>query len=232
MSSFRVEYEDNFSIKNFTLKKFFTGIVESYRSGSTDGYSTILGSSYHGNYGDMYLDERFLNEPTMENIMSEQIDVLYDEIIGGNNIVTIDDLNVSAGKLMIETGKGNDVIDLDGSELSSKSKRLFVDAGDGEDIIVCSISHDERLLKKAPKVIFKGGKGSDIFYGVPERLEGIVQDFDINEDYLGFVGNSRKYRLHETSKGVAVIDKKRPNGMLLIEGVESVDQINILNENW
>ena len=232
LSSFKIEFDEyDFSIKNFTLNKFFTKFVESYRSGSVDSSTTLLGSRYRGSLGSIYLDERFLGDVSESDMSKKEINSLYKDVIAGDNYIYFDDWNDAPGKIMVESGDGDDIIDFENVELEKKSKKLAVDLGAGDDIIICSLGND-RDLKRSPKVTFKGGTGRDGFYGVPEGVEGVVKDFDTDEDYLGFEGNSKKYRLHETPRGVAVIRKNLPDGMLLLQGVDFIDQINIVNECW
>ena len=39
----------------------------------------------------------------------------------------------------------------------------------------------------------------------------------------------KKHCFHEALKGVAIVDMKQPDGMLFLGGVNSIDQINIIN---
>ena len=83
---------------------------------------------------------------------------------------------------------------------------------------------------RRPSVSFKGGKGSDIFFGVPDGLTGRVKDFDIKKDSLGFEGDIRKHRFYETSQGLAIVDMRSLDGVLILEGVDSIDQVNVIND--
>ena len=237
MSAFEIELDDDQVIKSFTLSKFFKKIVKAYRSGKVDFYATPLGGSYTDfgeNLGAIYLDEKFSRNPSKRDMKTKNINKLYKSIINGDNYIEFDgDLEGAPGKVAINTRKGDDIIECEFS-ISRKTKKVTINAGKGDDIIGCSIDvdDDEDRPKKMPKVIFKGGKGRDTFYGVPQGLTARVKDFNVKKDYLGFDGISKSYVLHKIPKGVAVIDRGKPNGMLLLEGVSSIKKINIAEERW
>ena len=235
MSAFEIDLDDDQVIKSFTLKKFFKKIVKAYRSGDGDFYATPLGGSYSddlGNLGTITLDEKFSKDPSKRDMKTKNINKLYKSIINGDNYIEFDSLRGAPGNVAINSRKGDDIIDCELS-LSRKTKKFTVNAGKGDDIITCRIDFDEDdRPKKQPKVIFKGGKGRDTFLGVPEGLTARVKDFDVKKDYIGMDGKPKKYVLRKTSKGVAVIDRGKPNGMLLLEGVSSIKKINIVEERW
>ena len=234
MSAFEIELDDDQAIKSFTLSKFFKKIVKAYRSSKVEFYATPLGGSYTDfgeNLGAIYLDEKFSRNPSKRDMKTKNINKLFKRIINGDNYIEFDSLEGAPGKVAISTLKGDDIIECEFS-VSKKTKKVTVDAGKGDDIIGCFIDtdDDEDRPKKMPKVILKGGKGRDTFYGVPQGLTAKVKDFNVKKDYIGFDGFTRKYVLRKTSRGVAVIDREKPNGMLLLEGVSSIKKINIVDD--
>ena len=116
--------------------------------------------------------------------------------------------------------------------MTGKTKSFYVNAGKGDDIIACDIDFDddESGSSRRPSVSFKGGKGSDIFIGVTDGLTGRVKDFGIKKDSLGFEGGIRKHRFYETSQGLAIVDMRSLDGVLILEGVDSIDQVNVIND--
>ena len=76
--------------------------------------------------------------------------------------------------------------------MTGKTKSLYVNAGKGDNIISCGVDFgddEDSGLSRRPSVSFKGGKGSDIFIGVPDGLTGRVKDFNVKRDSLGFQGD-------------------------------------------
>ena len=162
---------------------------------------------------------------------SKNINSLYSKVINGDNYIDCEYMDNPSGSISISTGNGDDIINAE-FELTGKTKSFYVNAGKGDDIIACDIDFDddESGSSRRPSVSFKGGKGSDIFIGVPDGLTGRVKDFDIKKDSLGFEGDIRKHRFYETSQGLAIVDMRSLDGVLLLEGVDSIDQVNVIND--
>ena len=118
--------------------------------------------------------------------------------------------------------------------MNQKTKSYYVNAGKGDDIIWCYADfddYDEYGSRKVPSVSFKGGKGSDIFVGVPEGgLTGRVKDFNVKEDILGFDGDIHEHRFYKTAQGLAIVHMHYLDGLLILEGVDSFDQIKTTND--
>ena len=230
MSVFNIELEES-AIHNFTLKKFFTKVVKAYRSGSVEVESTPLGKSYRLDGSSLGLDQRFAKDPTPRDMRSKNINSLYSKVINGDNYIDCEYMDNPSGSISISTGNGDDIINAEFS-LTAKTKSFYVNAGKGDDIISCEIDFDddESGSSRRPSVSFKGGKGSDIFIGVPGDLTGRVKDFDIKRDSLGFEGDIRKHRFYETSEGLAIVDMRSLDGVLILQGVDSIDQINVIND--
>ena len=81
----------------------------------------------------------------------------------------------------------------------------------------------------APKAIFKEAMVR-YFYGVP-RIKVVIKDFNTEEDSISLNGKRRRYGFYETSRGVAMYDKRHQDGLLLLEGVASIDSLNIITES-
>ena len=233
MSSFSFELDA--PIKNFTLKKLFTKLVGAYRSNSFEAVSTPLGSVYQLDDGvvdaELYLDEKFAKDPSAKAMRSKKIDSLYEQVMAGDNYIDCEWMDNASGSINISTGNGDDIINVE-SGLSQRIKRFTVDAGKGDDLIGCYVVFDDDFsTKRRPSVSFKGGQGSDTFVGVPEGLVGRVKDFDIKKDSLGFDGDVKKHRFYQTSQGLAIVDLRQSDGILILEGIKSIDQINTIDVN-
>ena len=233
MSSFSFILEE--PIKNFTLNKLFKKLLKAYRSNSIEAVSTPLGSFYDLDDGvidaELYLNEKFAKDPSAKDMRSEEIDSLYKHVMSGDNYIDCEWMDSAPGRINILTGDGDDIINVE-TELSQKTKRFSVDAGEGDDLIGCYVEfNDEFGTKRRPSVSFKGGKGSDTFVGVPEGLIGYIKDFDIKNDSLGFDGDIKKHRFYVTPQGLAVVDLRQSDGMIILEGIESIDQINTVDVN-
>lgn len=229
-----LKFELNNPFRNFTLKKLFTKVVKAYRSGSIDAVSTPIGSGYildNDNLdADFYFNEAFSNDPSLQEMKNKNINSLYKQVINGDNYIDCEWMEDPAGSVSISTGNGDDIINVE-ADLSQNTKKYYVNAGKGDDIIGCDVEFDDDFgTKTKPSVSFKGGKGSDIFIGVPEGLIGRVKDFDVKHDFLGFDGDIKKHRFYETLDGVAIVDMRKSDGMLILEDVNSIDQINTLND--
>ena len=232
MSTFDLNFEA--SQNNFTLQKMFTKVVKAYRSGSSPAKSTPLGKTYKyekevSDYGyddpKISLDETFSNNPSASDMKKKGINALYKQVINGDNYVDGEEIFL-IGKAIISTGNGDDIIDVE-PVLTSKTKSFHINAGKGDDVIGCNVEFDDYDGSKMPKVSFKGGKGSDIFFGVPEDgLTGYVKDFDIKKDILGFNADQKMHRFYEVSQGLAIVDMRKLDGVLILEGVDSIDQVN------
>ena len=233
MSSFSFELDE--PIKNFTLNKLFKKLLEAYRSNSIEAVSTPLGSFYELDDGvidaELYLDEKFAKDPGANEMRSEEVNSLYKYVMSGDNYIDCEWMNSAPGRINIFTDNGDDIINVE-TTLSQRTKRFTVDAGEGDDLIGCYLRFDDEFgTKRRPFVSFKGGKGSDTFVGVPESLIGYVKDFDIKNDSLGFDGDIKKHRFYATPQGLAVVDLRESDGMLILEGVQSIDQIKTVEVN-
>ena len=229
-----IKFELHKTPGNFTLKKLFTKVTKAYRSGSVDAVSTPIGNGYilkNDNFdADFYFNEAFSNDPNSREMKTKNINSLYNQVINGDNYVDCEWMDNPVGNVIISTGNGDDIINVEAG-LSQNTKKYYVNAGKGDDIIGCSVEFDDDFgTKSKPSVSFKGGKGSDVFIGVPEGLIGRVKDFDVKHDFLGFDGDIKKHRFYETRDGVAIVDMRKSDGMLILEGVNSIDQINTLND--
>ena len=231
MSVFNIEFEES-AIHNFTLKKFFTKVVKAYRSGSVEVESTPLGKRYRLDGSSLDFDQRFAKDPIPRDMRSKNIKSLYSQVINGDNYIDCEYMDNPTGSISISTGNGDDIINTEFS-LTRKTKSFYVNAGKGDDIISCGIDFDDddgSGSSRRPSVSFKGGKGSDMFIGVPGGLTGRVKDFDIKRDSLAFEGDIRKHRFYETSEGLAIVDMRSLDGVLILQGVDSIDQINVIND--
>ncbi|QNI82297.1 hypothetical protein SynRS9907_01455 [Synechococcus sp. RS9907] len=147
--------------------------------------------------------------------------------------------NGSLGTLKINLGQGDDIIDYNKRNYNGvlpSFKKFKLHAGDGSDIVNCELitwndTYQDYDTQKAPKALFKGGNGEDIFYGVPRGIEAVIKDFNTAEDSISLNGKRRRYGFYETKRGVAMYDKRHQDGLLLLERVFSVDSLNITNES-
>ena len=229
------EIDSDADQKNFTLAKMFKRVVNGYRSGDTTNESILLGNSYsHEDYYDysimkVSLNETFSNDPSKSDMKKKNINTLFKQVINGDNY--IEGYALLTGKASISTGSGDDIINIE-ANLSNKTKNYSINAGKGDDIIGCNVEYldNSSQPKGMPKVSFKGGKGRDIFLGIPEDgLTGYVKDFDVKKDSLGFNGDKRRHRFYKTSEGLAIVDTSKMDGMLILEGVNSINQVNIVD---
>ena len=229
-----MKFELEMTPRNFSLKKLFTKVSKAYRSGSIDAVSTPIGNGYILKNDDLdaefYFNEAFSNDPNSREMKTKNINFLYKKVINGDNFIDCEWMENPRGSINISTGNGDDIIHFEVG-LTQNTKQLWVNAGKGDDIIGCGVEFDDDFgTKFKPLVSFKGGQGSDIFFGVPEGLIGRVKDFDVEHDSLGFDGDIKKHRFYETRDGVAIVDMRDSNGMLILEGVNSIDEINTLND--
>ena len=170
------------------FKKFNTKVVKAYRSGSVEVESTPLGKSHRLDGSSLGLDQRFAKDLTPRDMRSKNINSLYSKVINGDNYIDCEWMDNPSGSMSISTGNGGDIINAEFS-LTGKTKSFYVNAGKGDDRISCEIGFDDdddSGSSRRLSVSFKGGKGSDIFIGVPGDLTGRVIDFDIKRDSLGF----------------------------------------------
>ena len=260
MSFFTLVVDEKKSSKNLSLKNSFNDLVEAYRQdqsmrttsplGSYYGYSTEFLSEYNGPLF-MGLTEEISEDPDAKSMKKSGLKGLYKQVINGDNFLLLslggydtnyDDApitNGSLGTLKINLGQGDDIIDYvdrNSSNVLPSFKKFKLDAGDGSDIVNCgfqawSDTYQDYGTQKAPKAIFKGGNGEDIFYGVPRGIEVVIKDFNTEEDSISLNGKRRRYGFYETSRGVAMYDKRHQDGLLLLEGVASIDSLNITNES-
>lgn len=259
MSFLVLSFANSKSYKNLSLKNSFTSLLKAFRKdrslrtasplGSYYGFSLDPRSKYSGPLS-IGLTEVYSEDPTLKEMKKSSIQKLYSEIINGDNYLKLsmrDSYDYEAkppsigwlGTLEINLGSGDDILDYGNKNRENDvlpSYKIFkVDAGEGDDIINCEFIawnnlYEDYGTQKSPKAIFKGGNGRDVFYGVPNGIEVVIKDFNTDEDSIGLNGKRRRYGFYETSKGVAMYDKKYQDGLLLLKGVDSLDSVNIVNE--
>ena len=82
--------------------------------------------------------------------------------------------------------------------------------------------------QKKPSVSFKGGKGTDMFVGISQNQIGLIKYFNIIRNSLGLDGDIKSIVFAKLLKSW-LFDMRQLDGVLILEGVDSIDQVIIVN---
>ena len=228
--------------KKISLKKSILKIITDFQEGRSSRMASPVGDFYHSYDFTLNLELRTKfgeGYPDRVEMKSNNKKNLYNRIIEKDNFVQISQDESGYGyskKIIIKTKGGDDVFTHhEDRDQKHTYKSIKVDTGSGDDIIGANSRHwtnDYMDFETdiPPKITYRTGKGNDVIFGVPRGAEALVKDFDTDNDSFSKNGFSRRYKFFETAEGVAIIDRRFQDGMLLLEGVESISQINILND--
>lgn len=256
MSAISLKIGDEFGspslLANFvSLKKYLLKTISRHQKDSSSRVGGVTGDYYMPDYdakvyADIELPSGFGEGfPDSEAMKSLNKKTLYSQIIERDNFVTIKsnafsyEASAYVNKLVVRTGAGDDIVSLgtgrDG-DIDFNCKSIQINTGKGDDIIGTYSKHHANYpdgnadLGDPPDIAYRSGAGKDIFYGVPRGANAVVKDFNIKKDSVGLNGFTRRYKLFEVEDGVALVDRRYRDGMLLLEGVENKSDVNIVSE--
>ena len=241
-----------FLLANFvSLKKYLLKTIGRYQRDSSSRLGGVTSDYYMPNYeanvsAAIELPSGFGEGfPDSEAMKSLNKKTLYSQIIKRDNFVSIRsnafsyEASPHVNKLVVKTGAGDDIVSLGTSGESDNDfyfKSIRINTGTGDDIIGTYSKHYANYpngnadLGDPPDIAYQSGAGKDIFYGVPQGAIAVVKDFNIKKDSIGLNGFTRRYKLFEVDGGVALVDRRHRDGMLLLEGVENKSDVNIISE--